>query len=65
LAFTKITDTGLNEVAKLTQLKYLYLSNNQLADVTGLSEITRKTSIAGTYMYANEAGRVVWLACLA
>jgi internalin A len=40
LAFTKITDAGLKEVAKLQNLTWLYLSNTQITD-GGLVEVAK------------------------
>jgi Leucine-rich repeat (LRR) protein len=52
--FTKISDASLKEVAKLNQLKILWLDNNQITD-TGLKELSKlqqltHLGLAGTYV---------------
>ncbi|MDP7011338.1 MAG: hypothetical protein QF685_08160 [Verrucomicrobiota bacterium] len=52
--FTKISDASLKEVAKLNQLKMLWLDNNQITD-TGLKELSKlqqltHLGLAGTYV---------------
>jgi hypothetical protein len=52
--FTKISDPCLKEIAKLGQLKMLWLDNNQITD-TGLKEVAKlqqltHLGLAGTYV---------------